>query len=163
MQSDVHVLSLRWMIRLLLLCGGGMRAVRGRLLVLIRCLLRIRAAVSLGRLRGDRISGGLRLLLVVRGVIRLLLCLGWLLLVDLRRVLVLVRVLGILLLAWLLRCVHGRILLPFHLHVADVAAAASALLLVVHAECVAVVDKCGDEEKPEAHRELALEVLDWRR
>ena len=88
------------MIAGVLLCGGVMRAVRRLLLlllllllVMIRSLLRIRtAAVNLlGRLRGNRINGGLRLLLLVVGRVVWLLCLLLLLLlVDLRRVLVLV-------------------------------------------------------------------------
>lgn len=60
-----------------------MCAVRRLLLVLIRCLLRIRASVRLGRLRRGCINDRLRLLLVITRVVRLLLGLHWLLLVDL--------------------------------------------------------------------------------
>jgi hypothetical protein len=113
-------------------------AVHRLLLVLIRTLLRIRATSVLG---GDGINGGLLLLLVVGRVVWLRVCLLLLLLVDLRRVLILIRVLSVLL-VWLL----GRLLLSFHLHVANVPAAPSCLSLMVHAECVAVVDQCRNEE-----------------
>lgn len=135
----------------------------------IRRLLGIPARVPLRRILGGGLVCGwgilllgillLRILLLLgvrRVIVRLLrlrLRLGLLLRVGLRWILLLVGILRVLLGARLLR----RVVLRLHLNGA-VVGDPTLLLLVVHAEGVAVEHKCGNEEEPVITKGSALGV-----